>query len=129
MALLILFLLHLLIRHMTTRFPACKTHVFSSQLSCPLQKLKERVFRRRRSGNAEFKTLNLSVRLSTSRHNLIPRLHLQREQTINARRLLSLMPKTNRFLHSLELDKLLGDGPELLGMVRVQRIGQIAGEG
>jgi hypothetical protein len=43
MALLILFLLHLLIRHMTTRFPACKTHVFSAQLSCPLQKLKERV--------------------------------------------------------------------------------------
>ncbi len=94
-----------------------------------LNSITRRVFRRRRSDNAEFKTLNLSVRLSTSRHNLIPHLHLQREQTINARRLLSLMPKTNRFLHSLELDKLLGDGPELLGMVRVQRIGQIAGEG
>ncbi len=40
MALLILFLLHLRIKHMTTRFPACKAHVFSSQLSCPLQKLK-----------------------------------------------------------------------------------------
>src|SRR5260370_41518429 len=28
---------------MTTRFPVSKTHVFSSQLSCPLQKFKERV--------------------------------------------------------------------------------------
>lgn len=42
MALLILFLLHLQIRRLTTRFPACKAHEFSSQLSCPLQKLKKR---------------------------------------------------------------------------------------
>ena len=29
------------IRHMTTRFPLCKTHLFSSQLYCPLQELKK----------------------------------------------------------------------------------------
>ena len=32
-------------------------------------------------------------------------------------------------IDTLELDKLLGDGPELLGMVCVQSIRHIAGEG
>ena len=66
--------------------------------------------------------MSLSARQKT---NALP----CREQTIDARPLLSLMHKTNRFLHSLELDKLLSDGPELLGMVSIQRIGQIAGKG
>jgi hypothetical protein len=41
----------------------------------------------------------------------------------------SPLHKNTRFLLSLALDKLLGDGPELLGMVCVQSIRHITGEG
>jgi hypothetical protein len=47
----------------------------------------------------------------------------------DVRLLLSLELRINRFPHLLALDKLLGDGPELLCMVGGESIWHIAGEG